>query len=201
MKRVVWLALSVALVLATGPIGTSADPPKKDQPAKTDPSGQADPKEKKETNRVRYARTYVELARLDLQIAKDFNVRVAETLPPAIMLVIEEHVALAELWLKQEEAEAAGKPPTDLAVKMAEIRLKRAELQYAELREANRIASQPPQNLERLRLKVELAKLNVAGAKELDASKPVELLEFEFERLREEISEMYIRQLKLLDRN
>ena len=201
MKRGTWLVVGFVLILAAGAIATAADPPKRDQPVKSDQSGKSDQPEKKNSNRVRYARTYVELAKLDLEIAKEFNKEVPETLPPAILLVIEEHVALAELWLKQEEAEAAGKTPTDLAVKMAEIRLKAAELNYAQLQEANRIAPQSSQKLKRLQLKVELARLNVAGAKELDSSSPIQFLEFEFERLREEVSELYIRQLKLLDRN
>lgn len=195
MKHGTWILVVLSVVLILASPATAADPPK------GDPAGKSDQREKKESNRVRYARTYVSLAKLDLQIANDFNKRVPDTLPPAIMLVIEEHVALAELWLKQEEAEAGGKPPADIAVKMAEIRLKAAELNYAQFQEADRISRQSPQKLERLRLKVELARLNVAGAKELDASSPVQLLEFELERLREEVSEMYIRQLKLLDRN
>ena len=143
----------------------------------------------------------MQLAKLDLEMAQARNREVPETLPPGIMLAMEEHVALAELWLKEEEGEAGGQPLTDVVVKMAEIRLKAAELSLKQMEEANRIARQPSQKMERLRLQAELARLNVAGAKELDAKSPIELLEFEFERLREDVSELYIHQIRLLDRN
>jgi hypothetical protein len=184
-----WAGLLLASILGSFVVAADA-------PGDKDKDG-----DKKESNRVQYARTYVELAKLDLQIAQARNKQVADTLPPALIMVFEENVALAELWLDQEQAEAAGKPLTDSAVKMAEIRMKAAEFTYKRLQEADRISKQSPQRLERARLQVELARLNVAGAKELDASSPVELVEFEMERLREEVSELYVRQLKLLDRN
>jgi hypothetical protein len=193
MKRGVWLSTGVVLFLAVGWVALAADPP-------TSPSKDK-PADKQENNRVKYARTYVQLAKLDLEMAQARNREVPETLPPGIMLAMEEHVALAELWLKEEEGEAAGQPLTDVVVKMAEIRLKAAELSLKQMEAANRIARQPSQKMERLRLQAELARLNVAGAKELDSKSPIELLEFEFERLREDVSELYIHQIRLLDRN
>ena len=209
MKRVLGAGLIVALSLGwlatrwdgVGPLAVAADAPaSKDKAAdKKNPSGSA--ADQQESNRVKYARTYLALAKLDLQIAEAKNKQVPETLPPALILVFEENVHLAELALEQEQAEVAGNSPLDAAVKMAEIRLKAAELNYKQLEEANRLSKLSPQRLERARLKVDLARLNVAGAKELDAKSPVDLLEFDVERLREEVAELYVRQLKLLDRN
>ncbi len=219
MKRALWVGLLVVLSLGwivacwenvgglpAGPALLAADTPASKDKAgdKKDAAGQdkaPDGSSQQESNRVKYARTYLSLAKLDLDIAQARNRTYPETLPPALMLVFEENVHLAELWVEQEQAEVEGKSPADAAVKAAEIRLKAAELNYKQLQEANRLSKLTPQRLERARLKVELAKLNVAGAKELEGKPPVELVEFEMERLREEVSELYVRQLKLLDRN
>jgi hypothetical protein len=191
MKRGVWLGASLLLVLVAGWFATAADAP----------AAKDNDKDQKESNRVRYSRTYVALAKLDLDIARNQNKRLPDTIPPAILLVLEENVALAEQWLAEDQAEVGGKQSNDVAVKIAEIRWKAAELDYKGLQDANRLSKLAPQRLERAKLKVELAQLNVAGAKELDASKPIDMLEFELERIREEVSELYVRQLKLLDRN
>jgi hypothetical protein len=189
MKRGICLLAVLSLVLSLAAAAPEADPPQ----------GKSD---KKESARVHYARTYVALAKLDLQMARDVNKRVAETIPPGIVLVLERNLALAELWAKQADAEAdGGKIPSDISVEIAAIYLKTAELNYKQALEANRISKMPAEKLERLRLKVELARAGVESVKELDSATPEQIIRFELERLREEVSEIYVRQLKLLDRN
>jgi hypothetical protein len=192
MKRGTWLlgglslaSLSLALILPW--LAAAADAPAgKQDPAKQEPA------------RVRYARVYLALAKLDVQIANDRNKQVAGTLPPGIMIVLEQRVALAEQWLK--EAQRDGKPG-DIAVRIAEIYLKGAEANLAQAERVNRISPMSPRALERLRLKVDLAQSALATAKELDPSSPEALLGFNIDRLREEVVEMHIRQIELLDRN
>jgi hypothetical protein len=160
----------------------------------------ADDADKKEAARVRYARVYVDLAKLDLQIAADRNKQVAETLPPSIIYVLEQRVALAQEWLKEAQGGADAKPG-DVAVRVAEIYLKLAQSNYAKIQQANRISAQKPRTLERLKLKVDLAQAALASAKELDPSSADAFMDFEINRLREEVSELHIRQVELLDRN
>src|ERR1700733_15201071 len=127
MKRVLGAGLIVALSLgwlaarwdSAGPLAVAADAPaSKDKAAdKKSPSGSAS--DQQESNRVKYARTYLALAKLDLQMPEARNKEVPETLPPALILVFEENVHLAELALEQEQAEVAGNSPLDAAVKMA----------------------------------------------------------------------------------
>ncbi|HTU25602.1 MAG TPA: hypothetical protein VMF30_09405 [Pirellulales bacterium] len=204
MKRSTTLLFAGMLLLTAGMPTRAADPPTAGEAAAKetkDPAGKSDGKEKKGADRVRYAELYVQLAKLDLKMAQNRNRDVPNTIPQSILIVMEEHVALAELWLEQEKAEVTGKMSPAAAVKMAEIHRRVAEMRYTQLQEANRISRLPADRLERARLQVEMAKLNVAAAKDLDPDKPEEFLEYELERLREEVTELYVRQLKLLDRN
>jgi hypothetical protein len=198
MKHGTWLlgglslaSLSLALILPW--LAAAADAPasgKKD-------SGKQD-SAKQEPARVRYARAYLALAKLDVQIAGERNKQVPETLPPAIMIVLEQRVALAEQWLKAADGDAK---PGDIAVKIAEIYVKTAEANYKQAERVNKISPMQPLALERVRLKLALAQVALATAKELDPASPEALLQFEIDRLREEVADMHIRQIELLDRN
>jgi hypothetical protein len=116
------------------------------------------------------------------------------------MIVLEQRVALAEQWLRAAQPDSDTKPG-DIAVKIAEIYLKTAEANYAQAERVNRISPLLPRALERLRLKVELAQSALATAKQLDPSASESLLQFEIDRLREEVADMHVRQIELLDRN
>jgi len=192
-----WASLSVALILPS--LAAAADAPAAKPSASRQDSAKPD-SGKQESARVRYARVYLALAKLDVQIANDRNKQVAETLPPAIMIVLEQRVALAEQWLRAAQPDSDTKPG-DIAVKIAEIYLKTAEANYAQAERVNRISPLLPRALERLRLKVELAQSALATAKQLDPSAPESLLQFEIDRLREEVADMHVRQIELLDRN
>lgn len=212
MKRGTWFLgglslaiVSLALLLPWLAAAADAPAPKKDAakaaPARRDSAKQDSPPQKageKEPARVRYARAYLALAKLDVQIANDRNKQVAETLPPGIMIVLERRVALAEQWLK--EAQGDGKSD-DITVRIGEIYLRTAEANLAQGERVNQISPLRPRALERLRLKVDLAQSALATAKALDPSSPEAVLQFNIDRLREEVSEMHIRQIELLDRN
>jgi hypothetical protein len=192
-----WASLSVALILPS--LAAAADAPAAKPSASKQDSAKPD-SGKQESARVRYARVYLALAKLDVQIANDRNKQVPETLPPAIMIVLEQRVALAEQWLRAAQPDSDTKPG-DIAVKIAEIYLKTAEANYAQAERVNRISPLLPRALERLRLKVELAQSALATAKQLDPSAPESLLQFEIDRLREEVADMHVRQIEILDRN
>ena len=189
MKRDTWMLAFLSLALIGTSLATAADAP----PAKQEPG-------KQESARIRYARTYLALAKLDVQIAGDRNKQFPETLPPGILLVLEQRVALAEQWLKEAQSDGDSKPG-DIAVKIAEIYLKTAEINYAQAQKVNRISPMRPRALERVRLKVDLAQAALATAKDLDPSSPEALLQFEIDRLREEVADMHVRQIEILDRN
>jgi hypothetical protein len=181
------LVASIGLVLVPA-IPRGADATAEDQGAR------------QESSRVRYARVYLAITRLDLQVANSRNAQTPNTIPKAVLAVFEEQVVLADQWLKQAESEDAGKF-YDLAVKSAESIARLAQSNYVRALEVNRVASMRPEALERLRLKVELANLGVARAKELDHNSPVALLQFQVDRLREDVAELTRQQLLILDRN
>jgi len=189
--------LLTAWMLLPALVATAADPPA----AKNEPKNVDSKKdEPNESTRVRYAKTYLALMRLDLQTARDRNKLVPNTLPTALMQVLEAQVALAERWLQEAEHEGQG-GRFNVAVESAEIYVKLAEADYARGIEVDRIRRMKPQALERLKIKAELARLNLATAKELDPSSPTALLEFQLDRLREEVTELKLHQLEILDRN
>jgi hypothetical protein len=193
----------LAALIGRSPVVAADGPRAKPDAGKLDAgkpdSAKQDPN-KQEAARVRYARTYLALAKLDVQIADDRNKQFPNTLPPGIMVVLEQRVALAEQWLKAAQPDSDSKPG-DIAVRIAEIYLKTAEASYAQAERVNRVSPMSPRALERARLKIDLAKGALATAKELDASSPDALLQFEIDRLREEVADMHVRQIELLDRN
>ena len=193
----------LAALVGRSPVVAADGPRAKPDAGKLDAgkpdSAKQDPN-KQEAARVRYARTYLALAKLDVQIADDRNKQFPNTLPPGIMVVLEQRVALAEQWLKAAQPDSDSKPG-DIAVRIAEIYLKTAEAGYSQAERVNRVSPMSPRALERARLKIDLAKGALATAKELDASSPDALLQFEIDRLREEVADMHVRQIELLDRN
>jgi hypothetical protein len=165
-----------------------------------DHAAAADSAPKKESTRVRYARAFLALTRLDLQVASARNAQVPNSVPKTILAVFEAEVALADNWLKEAESKDAG-VVYNVAVKSAESLARLAQENYAAAVEASRIAPLQPATIERLRLKAELANLAVARARELDPRSPIAVLEYQMDRLREDVAELTRQQLLILDRN
>jgi hypothetical protein len=160
--------------------------------------GADQPAAKEQSSRVEYARIYVQIARINLQNALQINQRNPNTLPIAQVEILQVQVALAEQWLREAEDAAIGKVHNS-AVAVSEILLKAAEADYASVVKINQVSPLSRNTLEKARLKFELAKLRVAMAKQIDATSPLAVMQFQIERLRENILELTTQQIKAVD--
>lgn len=179
---VAFVVLTLATTVPLRRVGLAADPP-----AVAGQSARSD-----------CARIFAEIARLNLQNALRINERNPNTLPLAQVAVLQEQVALAEEWQSAAEAAAAGKAHNS-AVAESEVLLKAAEEDYAGVLRINRIAPVSRFTLERSRLKLDLAKARLAMARQVDATSPVAMLQFQLERLRENISNLATQQVRTVD--
>jgi hypothetical protein len=139
--------------------------------------------------RLQYARAYVALTNMELQIAQARNQQIPNTIPKAVILGLKDHVAMSQVWLREAESREAGKP-YNVALEMAQILSREADEQYAKGIQINAAVGLDPQQLDLLRIKAELARLRVATAKQIDVNSPAALVQFQVERLREEVAEL-----------
>ena len=156
-------------------------------------------KAKKEARRVEYARVYLELARLDLQLAVARNKAIPNTFPRTMIVLLEQQAAVAEEWLRHTQSQDST--PYDFTVRSAQISADAAAANYASAVKLNELGAMNAEDLQRLRLKSELAQLSLGWAKEIDPSSTINLLQFHVVRLGESVAELTRTQLELLDRN
>jgi hypothetical protein len=142
-----------------------------------------------ESARLQYARAYVQLTRLQLQIAQARNQEIPDTLPRAVMAGLQEHIILSEVWFRDAECREAGKP-YNVALETATILSEFADAKYANAVKLKDTLQTAPRQLELLRMKAELARLRVASAKQIDVNSPAALVQFQVERLREGLAEL-----------
>lgn len=162
------------------------------------PAKEPAPSKEQPSYRVQYARTYVTLAKVNLQSALNANKRFADTVPKAQIVFLQTWVAVAEQWAKAAEDTSAQKP-YNVALAEAEILEKAAKETYESALQVNRIAPMNPLSLENLRIKWELARLRVAAAKELDPNAPLAVMAFQLERLQEEVAEIAAKRVRVGD--
>jgi hypothetical protein len=151
-----------------------------------------------DTARLQYARAYVTMTRLEMQIAQARNQMLPNTFPRAVIAGLQEHVAVSETWLREAESRAVSKP-YNVALETALILSRTADELYVNAVKLNQVVGIDPQQLELLRIKVELARLRVATAKEIDLNTPGALAQFQLERLREEVAELNEHRVRIGD--
>jgi hypothetical protein len=150
--------------------------------------------------RIQYAETEFALAKLQLQVVMIRNEQAPGTFPLAVVLARKQHLALAEVWLKQAQAKEQGQP-FNAALAAAEIMHQGAQVEYENALRISKASAMSPQALERMRLNVELTRLRVENAKALDLSSPTAQLEFEFDRLREAVADQALNAAQIKDMN
>jgi hypothetical protein len=156
-------------------------------------------KAKKEARSIEHARAYLELTRLDLQMAIARNKAIPNTFPRSLILLLEQQAAVAEEWLKHTESQ--NSTSYDFAVRSAQIYADTAAADYASAVKLHELGAMNAQDLERMRLKAELAKLSLGWAQEIDPTSTVAIMQFHIVRLGEHVADLTRTQLELLDRN
>lgn len=154
---------------------------------------------KKENRRIEHARVFLALTRLDLQMALARNKANPNTFPGSMIVLLEQQAAVAEEWLRHTQN--SDSTAYDFTVNRAQIIANAEAANYANAVKLNRLGAMNAEDLERIRLKSELAQLSLGWAKEIDPSSTTALMQFHVVRLGENVGELTRTQLELLDRN
>jgi hypothetical protein len=184
------LGIGTLLLAAVASLAVRADDVAKDKGAA---------KEKKEARSIEHARAYLALTRLDLEMAIARNRAIPNTYPRSLILLLEQQAAVAEEWLKHTETQ--NSTSYDYTVRSAQIYADTAAADYASAVKLNQMGAMNAQDLERMRLKAELAKLSLGWAQEIDPSSTLGIMQFHIVRLGEHVADLTRTQLELLDRN
>lgn len=190
-RRPLGFAIASLLALVPAPLASAQAPSQAPNPQAQAPSQEA-------SYRVRYAQMYITLAKLNLQAALNTNQQAPNTIPKGQIDVLKSWVALAEQWAQATNDAAAGKLH-NVALAEAKIVEKAAQEQYDSAVKLNQIAPMNPVAFEKLRVKLEMAHLRVAAAKQLDPNNPQQILQFQFERLQEDVAELAALRLRAFD--
>lgn len=139
----------------------------------------------------RLAETKLKLAEIELRQATDWNRRLPRTIPESTVDWLRRNVELAK---EQVDIARQGEPHWhSLHIRQMEAALRTAESKLDRAEATNRAAprSGGELNLERLRLKVELARLNLAKAKDpANIESPEAHLQWQVDQLRDEVDRM-----------
>jgi hypothetical protein len=145
---------------------------------------------------LRYAQAQVKLAEANLARVERANARINNAVAGVVVAAYREDLEVAKLRLQAAEGEGEGREPFDVWLRAAEAVSKAAERQWTSSVAANRRAAGAIHELdiERLRWRSEVAKLNLERGRSLaDASTEAKLqwqadmLLDEIERLNEEV--------------
>ncbi|MFV2066319.1 MAG: hypothetical protein ACC645_05015 [Pirellulales bacterium] len=183
------------LMLAGGPVvialattSSRGQPPLRDTEAVADEGA-------KESVRVRYARAYLKLAKMDLRRAMDANRKFARMHSAGLVERLRQNVKIAEEQLRQVLKGDAGKlhevhlRQTEAAVKIAEL-----ELQQAVVLSKRAPAAVRRGELERLRVAAEIARLDLMQAREpASFQSAMPHLQWQLEQLRKEVLRLQLR--------
>lgn len=189
-QRVLNVLIVMAVVVACAVQAGGQNPPPAKTGSKEPPvAGQtpAEPKELRELE-IRHAKVYAQLAQLNLQAAEELNAKVPGTLSVPYIDRLRELVFVANGRLKALESNG---PPGNLRLVVAQSELNIAE---GNLQRGIDINQRVPgavsgHGIERLKLTVELAQINVQRAR-IESPSPLVDLKWELDRLHEDVTEL-----------
>ncbi|HEX4128420.1 MAG TPA: hypothetical protein VHZ24_00145 [Pirellulales bacterium] len=143
---------------------------------------------------LRYAEATLKLAKMDLQKALDVNKLVPNTFSPAAVEPLQQAVDVAQQRYEQVK-NATGDPLYELYVRSEEGSLRCAQADYNKALAANQRFKGSVMNdeLERLRLTVEVARLRYDKARDSSHEAEVSSLQWQVEQLREEVQHLRAR--------
>lgn len=136
----------------------------------------------------RYAEASLRLAKIDLQKAIELNKRVPNTFSPVALQPLEQAVDLAQQWY-DDVRKAVADPLYASYVRGEEAALMIAEAEYQKARAADERfpGTTNPDELERLRLTAEVARLRYTRALDSASEPESARLAWQVEQLREEM--------------
>jgi hypothetical protein len=176
MKNLLFL---LAVGVVTGVAASAAPPPEPAAPA-------AD----KQNLDVQYAKTYLQLAQLELQRATNTNRQVPGTFTKPALDALQQFVQVAQQQLAIAENKQLDKKALYLI--SAEANAKASEAAYARILQINRESpgAIAAMEVERLRLTAQLARLSLDKARNVDVNSPQEYLQWEIDQLREDVFQL-----------
>jgi hypothetical protein len=177
MILVTALAASAATAAAQLAVQSAGQLP---DPAPADPTA-------KESLDVQYARTFLKLAQLELQRAQDTNRTIPGTFTGTAVDALRQTVTLAEAQLASALNPQANKPAVFLV--NAENNVRAAEENYKRLEaiDRQRPGTISPLALERSQLTFQLAQIALEKARAVDPMNHQAFLQWQIDRLREEV--------------
>ena len=150
---------------------------------------------------VQFAQAHVQLMQLEIQKANEANARVPGTIPRFMMEQLRGELAYAQGRLNRAKGltDDSSNPYRDLA--MSKLRLAEENLRKAEL--ANRMNANTVSAVEVARRKalVEVERLRVELAKNLDLTSTAAVTQWELDELHDEVTYLRIMTARLIDRN
>ena len=194
-KPIVAIIFFAVGCLAATVVFTSYGTAQTDAPRPPDAGNSASP----ESIRVRYARTYSELAKTNLNIALDVNKRIGGAYSKNILQRLRNHLEIAEAKLQYEITGGESKLH-DIHLRELEEARKLAEQDLASAIAVNKRLAGTVRELEirRLRLAAEVARLAVArGRDPATVSSPYAHLQWQLDRMRSELLRLQTRTDKL----
>jgi hypothetical protein len=185
MSRAGFLVAAVALTFAGFQMLNGADKP---APRK---EAEADRKAANELS-IKYAKIYTQLVQLDLTRAREMNRKTPGVFPIDAVRPLEQAAQVAELWQQQAIDASEGTAPTNIFIRISEVKEKIAQDDYQRAIKGNeRIPNAISHyDIERLKLRSELASLRVAKSRALDMTSPTDVLHFQMGQLREDVLEL-----------
>jgi hypothetical protein len=149
---------------------------------------------------VAYTRAYLKLAQLNLDMAMEANTRYPGTMPDTVLQPLRELVAIAQAEL-QEALGGKGRDVHALRVRFSEVGIAPAEaaLRAAETVNQRSPGTVSPRELERLRLQLEVARLELARARSVGLD--LEGLQWQLLDLRKDLLQLQSRVEQLVVRN
>ena len=184
-----WLAAQVA-----APLSAQQDT----GPAKSDDNAELS---KERDLDIRYAKAYLALLEATLAKQEEMNKNGPKTIRATVIQSIKEGVADARERVQQAQSDNPNNSAAYVLSAEANLRISEEILRKAEAARARFAGAVPQTEIDRLRAKRDLDKINVDKAKHLAAESPLSNLRYEVGQLREDVQELRMNVALLQTRN
>jgi TolA-binding protein len=150
---------------------------------------------------VRYAKAYLALLQATLDRYEEMNRNAPNTIRPTVIQAIQEGVRDARERVQQMESVETNESAIYVTHAEAELRVSEEVLKRSEAAVARRAGSIGSKEIERLKAKRELDKINVEKARHLASESPLSNLRYELGQLREDVQELRLQVAILQSKN
>jgi hypothetical protein len=139
---------------------------------------------------IRYAKAYLALMEATLARYEEMNRNAPNTVRATVIQAIQEGVRDARERVQQTQSDEANDSAIYVTHAEAELRVSEEILKRSEAAVARRSGAIGPKEIERLKAKRDLDKINVEKARHLASESPLSNLSYELGQLREEVQEL-----------